>query len=230
MPHRTTAARALVVAVSLGLAGSVSLFGATAFADPGNSHAATHHTQGTAGTSGSPTSPQPPSNADMAGNGANQSGPYNSTRHGAASLNGNGTGQAVGKPCAGCVGKADNKNPPGQLIVGSAGSGISNGYECNGNHGIGRTNPAHTGCTTSTPTPVPSVSRPPKASPSPQLIRAIEAAPAAVASVASAAVRAMTPGRLPVTGANVIVMLLAGLAAVVLGGLLVRNTRRHVAL
>jgi len=49
----------------------------------------------------------------------------------------------VGKPCAGCVGKADNKNPQGQR---PNGSDHNAGYECDRNHGIGRTNPAHTGC------------------------------------------------------------------------------------
>src|SRR5436190_1332309 len=63
--------------------------------------------------------------------------------------NGNGGGKATGKPCAGCVGKADNKNPKGQM---PNGSDANAGYECDRNHGIGRTNPAHTGCT-STPPP-----------------------------------------------------------------------------
>ncbi len=96
---------------------------------------------------GSATSPQPVSKADATRGGANgqcPGGPYCSTRDGSPSLNGNGKGAAVGKPCAGCVGKADNKNPPGQM---PNGSDHNNGYECDGNHGIGRSNPAHTGCT-----------------------------------------------------------------------------------
>ena len=96
---------------------------------------------------GSATSPQPISKADANPGGANgqcPGGPYCSTRDGSPSLNGNGNGAAVGKPCAGCVGKADNKNPPGQM---PNGSDHNNGYECDGNHGIGRSNPAHTGCT-----------------------------------------------------------------------------------
>jgi hypothetical protein len=60
-------------------------------------------------------------------------------------MNGNGDGAATGKPCAGCVGAADNKNPPGQF---PDGSDANNGYECDGNSGIGKTNPAHTGCMT----------------------------------------------------------------------------------
>ena len=95
------------------------------------------------------TTPQPPSNADFSGHGANVHGPYDSTRDGSPSGNGNGGGKATGKPCAGCVGKADNKNPPGQL---PNGSDANAGYECDRNHGIGRTNPAHTGCTTTTTT------------------------------------------------------------------------------
>ena len=107
-----------------------------------------HVTQGTPGTSGDVTSPQPLSNADLTPGGANNGGDcgaYCSTRDRTASGNGNGGGQSVGKPCAGCVGRADNKNPPGQF---PNGSDLNNGYECDGNHGIARTNPAHTGCST----------------------------------------------------------------------------------
>jgi len=113
----------------------------------GTHSAAADHSSGTAGTSGDPSQPQPVSTADQNSGGANggcPGGPYCSTRDGSASGNGNGTGQAVGKPCAGCVGKADNKNPPGQY---PNGTDANAGYECDRNHGIGRTNPAHTGCT-----------------------------------------------------------------------------------
>jgi hypothetical protein len=58
-------------------------------------------------------------------------------------MNGEGGGKATGKPCAGCVGAADNKNPKGQF---PDGSDHNNGYECDGNKGIGKGNPAHTGC------------------------------------------------------------------------------------
>src|SRR5215468_6078804 len=61
------------------------------------------------------TDPQPASNADFTGHGANEHGPYDSTRDGSPSGNGNGDGNAIGKPCAACVGKADNKNPHGQM-------------------------------------------------------------------------------------------------------------------
>ena len=104
------------------------------------------------GGAGALDEPQPASNADFSGNGANVQGPYDSTRDGSPSENGNGFGAAIGKPCAGCVGRADNKNPPGQL---PGGSDANNGYECDGNSGIGKTNPAHTGCVPAvTETPV----------------------------------------------------------------------------
>ena len=114
-----------------------------------------HSTSGTAGTSGDPTKPQPLSNADKNTGGANgkcPGGPYCSTRDGSPSLNGNGGGKATGKPCAGCVGKADNKNPKGQY---PNGSDHNKGYECDGNNGIGKTNPAHTGCKPTPPPPPP---------------------------------------------------------------------------
>jgi hypothetical protein len=98
--------------------------------------------------SGDITKPQPFSNADSNNTGANDTSAtnqYRSTRNGAPSLNGNGGGKQTGQPCAGCVGKADNKNPPGQA---PNGTDHNAGYECDRNHGIGRSNPAHTGCQT----------------------------------------------------------------------------------
>src|SRR5689334_5823931 len=127
----------LLMTISLGVGGSAS-------ADPGNGNgngagngtasaaapvkaqASSHETAGTAGTSGDVSSPK---NGDPKGTGG---------------------GRATGKPCAGCVGKADNKNPPGQY---KDGSDHNAGYECDRNQGIGKTNPAHTGCTTSSGTP-----------------------------------------------------------------------------
>src|SRR3954449_7547654 len=111
------------------------------------------HSSGNAGTSGDPSQPQPVSNADQNSGGANgkcPGGPYCSTRDGSPSGNGNGGGKATGKPCAGCVGKADNKNPKGQM---PNGTDHNAGYECDRNHGVGRSNPAHTGCTSTTPPP-----------------------------------------------------------------------------
>jgi hypothetical protein len=104
--------------------------------------------------SGDIASPQPLSNADQNNTGANDTSstnPYASTRDGAPSLNGNGGGEQVGQPCAGCVGKADNKNPPGQAPNATDGNA---GYECDRNHGIGRSNPAHTGCVPAPAAPV----------------------------------------------------------------------------
>jgi hypothetical protein len=68
---------------------------------------------------------------------------YASTCDGSPSLNGNGDGKASGRPCAGCVGNADNKNPRGQR---PNGTDANAGYECDSNRGVGRSNPAHTGC------------------------------------------------------------------------------------
>ncbi len=77
------------------------------------------------------------------GKGANTSGPYDPTCDGSPSENGKGDGNATGRPCAGCVGNADDKNPPGQMPDGSDNNA---GYECDRNQGVGQTNPAHTGC------------------------------------------------------------------------------------
>ena len=100
------------------------------------------------------------------GHGANNTGGYQSTCD-EADFGGNGQeygpGNQTGKPCAGCVGNADDKNPPGQY---PDGSDSNSGYECdgrdrparnqqgNGNHGIGDENPAHTGCESTPVTPV----------------------------------------------------------------------------
>ena len=77
------------------------------------------------------------------GGGANQSGPYDENCIPAPSGNGLGGGNAFGQPLAGTVGNADNQNPQGQL---PGPQDNNNGYECDGNNGIARTNPAHTGC------------------------------------------------------------------------------------
>lgn len=93
-----------------------------------------------------------PSGKSGTGNGANStpSGPYTNTcPTSGQSANGNGGGTSTGRPCAGCVGQADDKNPPGQYPDSSDGNA---GYECDRNHGIARGNPAHTGCTTTTTT------------------------------------------------------------------------------
>ena len=78
--------------------------------------------------------------------------PYASTCDGRPSDNGGGGGGGGGRPCQGCVGNADDHNPPGQY---RDGRDPNNGYECDGNNGIARGNPAHTGCTTPPPPPPP---------------------------------------------------------------------------
>ena len=73
--------------------------------------------------------------------------------------NGAGDGQATGKPCEGCVGNADDKDPGGQ--AGGGAVDHNNGYECDmrgaganqGNNGVGFGNPAHTGCEPTTEEP-----------------------------------------------------------------------------
>jgi len=89
---------------------------------------------------------------------ANDPGPYNGDPDGSPSGNGNGDGNATGQPCAGCVGNADDKNPPGQL---PGPQDNNNGYECDGNSGIAKTNPAHTGCTSTTTAPPTTTTKPP---------------------------------------------------------------------
>lgn len=131
--------------------------GQSAKSDPkstnkGGATASAHQRSGNSGTSGTPPQKQPLSNADENTGGANgkcpaadgSTGPYCGTTRDKPSANGNGGGQSTGKPCAGCVGKADNKNPKGQY---PGPQDNNNGYECDGNHGIARGNPAHTGCT-----------------------------------------------------------------------------------
>jgi cobalamin biosynthesis Mg chelatase CobN len=168
------------------------------------------------------------------GPGANHSGPYNDTCTGAASGNGNGGGKAVGKPCAGCVGKADEKNPKGQY---PNGSDHNKGYECDGNKGIGQTNPAHTGCVPTPQTPPPPPSTPPVTPPS---VSGTEVSrtgtPAAVlgevllrspASVEAAV--ATRGGALPRTGMDLMSPTLLGAALLALGSLLLKLAKRRPA-
>ena len=91
-----------------------------------------------------------PSGKSGSGSGANSNpaGTFTNSCDWGSSGNGNGGGLSVGKPCAGCVGQADDKNPPGHK---NDPSGSNRGYECSTNHGIARTNPAHTGCRNNPP-------------------------------------------------------------------------------
>ncbi|HEU4511499.1 MAG TPA: LPXTG cell wall anchor domain-containing protein [Nocardioidaceae bacterium] len=129
---------------------------------PENRTTGPDHSLGNASTQGTVPSPQPESNADQNDGGANAydcedgpEGPYcATTRHG--SENGLGDGEAVGRPAAGSVGRADNKNPPGQEPGPEDGN---RGYECDWpgsrpNQGIAEGNPAHTGCVTEEKPPV----------------------------------------------------------------------------
>jgi hypothetical protein len=97
---------------------------------------------------------------------------YDADCDGSASENGNGGGggneNGGGKPCAGCVGKADNKHPPGQD---PDENDHNKGYECDDNKGVGSNrgsgNPAHTGCRDKTPSPTPSTPAPSPSTPGP---------------------------------------------------------------
>jgi LPXTG-motif cell wall-anchored protein len=116
------------------------------------------HTDGTAATEGDVDGEQPESTADENDGGANSydceegpEGPYCGTERTEDSANGSGDGEATGRPGAGTVGKADNKNPKGQE---PGPSDANNGYECDGNQGIAKGNPAHTGCTDGEPAEV----------------------------------------------------------------------------
>jgi hypothetical protein len=252
MEHERHAHRIVAgVAVSIGTALAVVAFATAAVADPGNGNGAangnagvngnayglangnngqaeSHQTEGTAGTSGTVTSPQPTSNADDNGVGANVSGPYDSTRDGSPSMNGNGNGNATGEPCAGCVGQADNKNPPGQL---PGPSDLNLGYECDGNNGIGKTNPAHTGCVEPLIPPVTPPVTPPFTSQG-SINPATEVLGTAITPVQAVPVSAATQPRLfalAFTGSNIMFELLVGLLLLGIGGtaLATARFRRH---
>jgi hypothetical protein len=106
-----------------------------------------------AGAAGSTADP------DQGDQGANQPGPYDPNDT-VGQPSGNGKSTDNGKPpCAGCVGAADDKNPPGQL---PGGSDPNAGYECDSNQGVGQTNPAHSGC-------APPPSPPPLSPPAPEV-------------------------------------------------------------
>jgi hypothetical protein len=142
-----------IAAVTVALVFAFAVVGSTVAAANGVNHddpppPANPNCTNSPGTSGTCSSPQPLSNADLNNTGANDTSngnQYRSTRNGAPSDNVSNNGLQTGQPCAGCVGKADNKNPHGQALNGTD---PNNGYECDGNNGIGQTNPAHTSCTT----------------------------------------------------------------------------------
>ena len=160
-------------------------------------------------------------------NGANSGcGNYCPNNVGAPSQNGNGGGQAVGRPGQGTVGNADSKNPPGQF---PDGSDSNKGYECDQNNGIGKGNPAHTGCVRTTKPPEnPPVTPPGQGGGTPQG----EVTPPAPTPVVSASIPAIAhavdkggavpevqPAELPETGSyGLLEMLLAAVAGVVAYG------------
>ena len=171
--------------------------------------------------------PQPASTADFSGNGANDHGAYDSTRDGSASENGNGDGAAVGQPCAGCVGKADNKNPLGQL---PNGSDANRGYECDTNRGVGKTNPAHTGCvvasSSNTPTVQPTGSTPTVQTTGAVVLGVVFSAPAAAVAAVAPSTPAPRVAALAVTGAPIFLVLVVGIGLVAVGALLRRSSGR----
>lgn len=214
--------------------------------DRGKTKSSQHESSQGKPSSEDTNSPQPPSNADYSGNGANTHGPYDSTRDGSPSQNGEGDGKAKGKPCAGCVGKADNKNPPGQL---PGGSDPNAGYECDANKGVGKGNPAHTSCQEQPPTPTPPETTPPETTtPKTAPPTTTTAPPPTTDTTATTRPETTTPPTptspgetqppaggeapeaapeaLPTTGVNAMLPLLGGLVAVLLGGVLLLVGRR----
>jgi hypothetical protein len=105
---------------------------------------------GAGGEATVPTPPDPPEGGSPGGGANDLSGPYdpdpaNPGASGVGEPSGNGASidNNGNRPCAGCVGNADYKNPPGQL---PDGGDHNKGYECDGNQGVGKMNPAHSGC------------------------------------------------------------------------------------
>lgn len=141
------------------------------------------------------------------------------------------------RPSDGSVGNADDKNPPGQS---HKPEDLNNGYECDGNNGVGKGNPAHSACAPTVTEP-PVKPEPPKTPeepktrhhhPKPRLIPPVvieRAAPAPVpASVTHtpAVAKPVAPGtpQLAVTGNNS-GLLVSGLILVFFGGLLLWATK-----
>lgn len=161
---------------------------------------------------------------------------YASTCDGRPSQNGVGDGEATGQPCMGCVGAADNKNPKGQRPDGVTDG--NQGYECDGNQGIGKGNPAHTTCepvTVQTPPPPPPTPSPtptppdevlptPPITPSPtptedEVLPRPPLTPPPPPDGPPVEERDQVLGRvLPVTGPNAMLIQLLGLAFTMMGG------------
>ena len=199
--------------------------------------AADREQQGTSTTTTTTTSTNPGgqvcdgSRDSDSGDGANRSGPgnpYQNTCGIGDPASGNGQGNA--QPCAGCVGNADDKFPPGQE---PDASDENNGYECDGNEGIAKTNPAHTGCVTP-PTVVcdadedmpgiqpcisgnpPNPPRRPPVPPGPPRIDVVLPRPP-IRFNPPDVVRNVPPGILPVTGGSPLGFFVLGLSMIATG-------------
>jgi hypothetical protein len=149
-------------------------------------------------------------------------GPFDSTCDGSPSLNGNGTGGG-GRPCAGCVGNADYKHPGGQSL-----SDHNSGYECDSNSGIGKTNPAHSGCRPAPPPPVVPPGPPPGPPPPPQVVKPDVAPPEEVPPAEAPPPRA--PDKLAFTGSNPRPLIGVALGLALLGVTLIVVGRRRASL
>jgi hypothetical protein len=210
-----------------------------------------------------PPSNPAPEGAGQDGGANSTSGPYDpdpadpgASGVGQPSGNGKSTDNNGNRPCAGCVGKADYKNPPGQL---PDGTDHNKGYECDENEGVGKMNPAHSGCapggappptSVSTPavTPPTPAAAPPPESPPPEAgaeeqgdVQGVEQgpelpeAPAAPPAVAAIPVtQVVTPAaekleKLPLTGGQPLFLGLLGLLTLVAGLGMARllRTRSH---
>ena len=106
----------------------------------------------------------------------------------------------------GLRGEGRQQEPAGSV---PDGSDPNAGYECDTNNGIGETNPAHTGCVSTPPTPVtpPVVVTPPGA-----LVT-----PVSLPSIPSVSLPAAAGGALPVTGGDVLILVLVALGAIAVG-------------
>lgn len=137
--------------------------------------------------------------------------------------NGSGEGKATGKPCAGCVGKADDKSPKGQA---ADGSDKNKGYECDKNNGIGKGNPAHSSCSPSvlsTDTKATTTTSKPAATTSTVAPSAKTAAP----EVLSETVTQPAPEKLALTGASSGSSVTLAIALLLFGSLLALAATIH---
>jgi len=169
------------------------------------------------------------------GVGANQGGPYDNTCPAGDSENGKGNGGANGRPCAGCVGNADDKNPPGQL---PGPQDNNKGYECENpnkdgnNNGIGRGNgnPAHTGCQPQVVVNPPNPPNPPPEPPPPGgenpsgpddiVAGDIDFGPKVLGTRLQKSEPEVKPGILPFTGGGIAQFLVIALGLMTVGALL----------